>query len=235
MMMFISVLLLPIVLPANDSMAGRQDQVLAPEQVVDAVRQHVLERSIWRSEQVEILLRSFSPLSLPNGTIELTVLKPTRGVTPGPRHFLISAQVNGQEDARFWVDSEIQVYDDVIVTSQPLAHYETISPEKVRLERRNLGDISDLPLTSLEALEGRQAARAVEVNRVLTVSMIELPRVVRRGGVVTLVYESIGLYVETVGKALEPGRVGDRIRVENPSSGKVVEGEILGDRRVRVN
>jgi flagella basal body P-ring formation protein FlgA len=29
--------------------------------------------------------------------------------------------------------------------------------------------------------------------------------------------------------------VGDRIRVENPSSGKVVEGQILNDRTVKVN
>ena len=216
-------------------LAEESDQILSPECVVETLQQYVLEHSVWQPEQVEIFLRSFSPPSLPKGTVGLAVLKPTRGVTPGPRHFLISAQVDGREEARFWVDSEIQVFEDVVVTSQPLAHYETISREKVRLERRNLADIPTQPLTSFDALEGRQAARPVEINRVLTTSMVERPRVIRRGGIVTLVYESVGLHVETVGKALEAGRVGDRIRIENSSSGKVVEGEILDDRRVRVN
>lgn len=234
-MIFTIILALQFFLLSNACIAEEGGQILSPERVVEAVRQHVLDRSVWRPEQVEILLRSFTPPSLPSGAVELTILKPTRGVTPGPRHFLVSAQVNGREEARFWVDSEIQVFDNVVVTSQPLAHYEPISPQKVRLERRNLGDIPTQPLTSFDALEGRQAARSVEVNRVLTASMVELPKVVRRGGVVTLVYESAGLHVETVGKALEPGRVGDRIRAENPSSGKVVVGEILDDRRVRVN
>jgi flagellar basal body P-ring formation protein FlgA len=59
--------------------------------------------------------------------------------------------------------------------------------------------------------------------------------VMRRGSAVTLVYESAGIRVETPGRAVEPGRVGDRIRVENADSGKVIAGQILDERTVRVN
>jgi flagella basal body P-ring formation protein FlgA len=210
-------------------------QLLSPERVAETLRQYVLERSAWRPEQVEVILRSFSPPTLPTGVVDLVVLKPTRGITPGLRRFLIAAQVNGREEARLWVDSDIQVFEEVVVTSQPLAHYETLTLEKVRLERRNLSETPLQPLLSLDALAGRQASRPIEVNQVVTASMVELPRVIRRGSVVTLVYESAGLYVETPGRAAEPGRVGDRIRVENPSSGKILEGQILDDRRVKVN
>lgn len=227
-------LLLSLVFPPSANTADNE-QSLSQAQVVETLRQYVLERSAWRPDQVEVVLRSFTPPKLPDGRIEVVVLKPTRGVTPGLRRFLVAVQVNGREEARLWIDSEVQVFENVVVTSQPLAHYEPVTVEKVRLERRNLGDLPLQPLTSLDTLTGRQASRPIEVNQVVTASMVELPRVIRRGSVVTLVYESSGLHVETPGRATEPGRVGDRIRVENPSSGKVLEGRILDDRRVRVN
>lgn len=227
-------MLFSLISPPSAKTEGNE-QILSQERVVETLRQYVLERSAWAPDQVEIVLRSFTPPKLPGGTLGLVVLKPTRGVTPGLHRFLVAVQVNGQEEVRLWIDSDVQVFENVVVTSQPLAHYESVTLDKVRLERRNLGDLPLQPLTSLDALAGRQASRPIEVNRVITASMVELPRVVRRGSVVTLVYESRGLYVETPGRATEPGRVGDRIRVENPSSGKMLEGQILDDRRVKVN
>jgi len=215
--------------------AERERLPLAPERVTETLRRYVLEQSAWQPEQVEVVLRSFTPPAIPNDAVDLVILKPNRGITPGVRRFLLSARVNGREEGRFWVDAEVRVFANVIVTSQPLAHYELLSAEKVRVERRDLGSLPLQPLTSFEDLNGKQAARPIEVNQVLTAAMVELPRVIRRGGAVTLVYESAGLRVETTGRAAEPGRVGDRIHVENPSSGKIVEGHILDERTVKVN
>lgn len=215
--------------------ADGNTQTLSPERVTETLRRYVLERSAWRPEQVEVSLRSLTPVTLPEGQTEVQVLKPNRGITPGLHRFLVSAQVNGREEARFWVDSTIRVFTEVVVTSQPLASYESVSLDKVRLERHDLGETPMQPLTSLEELEGKQTTRPVEVNQVVTAPMVTLPRVIRRGSAVALLYESAGLRVETPGRAVEPGRVGDRIRVENPASGKVLEGQILDDRTVRVN
>jgi flagella basal body P-ring formation protein FlgA len=144
-------------------------------------------------------------------------------------------QINGREEARLWIDADVKVFVEVLVTSQPLAHFEPLSPDKVRLERRNLGESPAQPFTSFNDIQGKLAARPIEVNQVLAASLVELPQVIRRGATVSLRYESVGIRVEAPGRAMEPGRVGDRIRVENPDSGKVVEGQILDDRSVRVN
>ena len=84
--------------------ANGKGQPLSQERVVETVRRYVLERSAWRPDQVEVLLRSFSPPTLPEGEVALTVLKPTRGVTPGLRRFLVAVHVNGREEVRLWVD-----------------------------------------------------------------------------------------------------------------------------------
>jgi flagella basal body P-ring formation protein FlgA len=116
-----------------------------------------------------------------------------------------------------------------------VAHYEVLTPENIRLERRDVSRLAARAFTAFEQVEGKQAARPIEINQILTPTMIELPQVIRRGSSITLLYESAGLRVETPGRAAEPGRVGDHIHVENPSSGKVLEGEVVDARTVRVN
>ncbi|MBI3758043.1 MAG: hypothetical protein HY267_08710, partial [Deltaproteobacteria bacterium] len=133
-------------------------QTLTPERVAKAVQQYILEHSAWRPDQVEIDLHSFSPLTMPEGQVEIVFLKQNRGVTPGRHRFLLGVQVNSREEARMWVDADVKVFTEVVVTSQPLAHYESLSLEKVRLERRDLGETPLQPLTSTEELEGKLAA-----------------------------------------------------------------------------
>ncbi len=215
--------------------AEGNQQMVTQERVVQALRQYILEHSAWRPEQVDVTLYSFAPLPTPEGEMELTFLKQSHGLTPGRHRFLLGVQVNGREETRLWIDAEVKVFTEVVVTSQPLAHYEAISPEKVRPERRDLGEAPLQPFTSVKDIEGKLAAYPIEVNQVLAASMVDLPRVIRRGSSVALVYESAGIHVETPGRAVEPGRVGDRIHVENPDSGKVVEGQIIDERTVRVN
>jgi flagella basal body P-ring formation protein FlgA len=210
-------------------------QMLTQDRVVQALRQYVLEHSAWRPDQVEVDLHAFTPLSTPDGEVEIVFLKQDRGPTPGRHHFLLGARVNGREETRVWIDADVKVFEKVVVTSQPLAHYEAISREKVRLERRDLGETPGQPLTSIGELEGKLAAAPIEINQALTASMVALPQVIRRGATVALVYESAGIRVETSGRAVEPGRVGDHIHVENPDSGKVLEGQILDERTVKVN
>jgi flagella basal body P-ring formation protein FlgA len=215
--------------------AENNQRMLTQDRVIAALRQYIREHSVWSPEQVEVVLQSFTPTPLPEGEIEIDFLKQTQGLTPGRHRFLLGVQINGREEARLWIDADVKVFVEVLVTSQPLAHFEPLSPDKVRLERRNLGESPAQPFTSFNDIQGKLAARPIEVNQVLAASLVELPQVIRRGATVSLRYESVGIRVEAPGRAMEPGRVGDRIRVENPDSGKVVEGQILDDRSVRVN
>jgi flagella basal body P-ring formation protein FlgA len=69
----------------------------------------------------------------------------------------------------------------------------------------------------------------------LTPSDLMRPVVVARGSAVHMVLESQGLSLSAMGVALEPGGVGDRIRVQNPTSHAVVEGEITAAGTLRVS
>jgi flagellar basal body P-ring formation protein FlgA len=215
--------------------AEHAGQVLTREQVEAVLQQHVLERGPWRADQVELTARAFSPLSLPDGAVDVQVLKPTDGVAPGQRRFLLAIAVNGEEIERRWVQAELRVFDDVIVAARSLAYHETITIDDIRIGRRELNTFSLRALTDPQEAVGRHAVRTIAMNEVLTPAMVSLPQVVQRGNRVSLVFESAGLRVEIAGRAMQAGKIGERIRVENTSSGKIIEGQILDTHTVKVN
>ncbi len=199
------------------------------------VRQYVLDNGPWKLKNIEVRILPFQAVSLPSGAVHYRILKPTKGVTPGLQSFLVAAEVDDKEAARLWIRADIRVFDDVLVTSYPLAHHEMVSADKVRLERRDVSSVTARPFSRLEEVEGLEAARALEVNEVLTQKSLERPTLVRRGSAITLVYESNTLRVETPGVADEGGKAGDLIQVKNVSSGKLLRGLVLNGRTVRIN
>lgn len=231
---FVSFLFL-LVLAAGAHPDNKVEQALTKERVEQVLRQYILEQGPWKPERLEVRVLTFKPVRLQTELVEWRVLKPAKGVTPGLQTFLLAAEVAGKEEAQVWVRVEIKIFDHVVVSSRPLAHHELIADEDVRLERREITSVSPRPLTAIWDAVRKLATRAIEVNEILTPSMVDLPRVMRRGSSIIMVYETNQLRVETPGQAEEGGRVGDIIQVKNGSSGKLLRGVILDSRTVRVN
>ncbi len=210
-------------------------QILAREKVETFLYQYVLDKGPWKPGDVEVKVASFKPLALSAGELQIRILRPQKGITPGAHTFFLAVDVAGQEEARVWVRAEIRLFGDVVVSSSPLAHREMIAGKDVRLARRDITSLSDKPFKRIEETVGKQATRAIEVNEVLTASSVDSPRLLRRGSAVTLVYENAKLRIETPGFAEEGGRAGDVIQVKNAASGKILRGVILDGRSVKVN
>jgi flagellar basal body P-ring formation protein FlgA len=235
--MWHGLLLLLFILVANgvSDGAGGQGIMLTREKMESVLRQHVLQSGPWKPENVEVRIVAFQPVSLPPGQVNFRIIRPVQGVTPGLQSFLVAADIAGREAARLWLRAEIKTFEDVVVTSFPLGNRELVKGADVRLERRDISSLAARPFTRIDDVVGQQAARAVEVNEILTQKSVDRPKLVRRGSSITLVYETGSLRVETPGTAEENGKVGDLIQVKNPTSGKALRGLVLDGRTVRVN
>lgn len=218
-------------LAAGEEGGGRS----ARERLEAALRQYVSERGPWRADQVEVGVISFRPEGLEAGKVKVRIIRPGKGATAGLQGLLLGVSVAGKAEKEIWVRARIKIFDEVVVSARPLAYHEIVSAEDVRLERREIGTLYARPLTEIGEALGKQTTRALRINEILTTSQVELPTVVRRGSAVMMRYESSGLRVEAPGQALEEGKVGDNIRVKNPSSGKVLGGVVIDGRTVRVN
>ena len=68
------------------------------------------------------------------------------------------------------------------------------------------------------------AARAIAGGAILTNQQLLGAQAVQRGQTVTLIADAGGISVRMAGRALSDGLINQRIKVENLSSGKIVEG-----------
>jgi flagella basal body P-ring formation protein FlgA len=81
----------------------------------------------------------------------------------------------------------------------------------------------------LQDVAGKVLKRDVAPGMVLTTLILDSPQVIRRGEMVTIVAENRQLLVKAKGRAEEPGKVGERIRVKNLSSDREVAGRVASD------
>jgi len=215
--------------------AANQGQLITKENVELTLRQYVFQRATWKPENIEIRLIPFPALTVPLGPVNFRVVQPKQNLIPGLQPFLLAVDVAGKEEARLWVKTEIRVFDDVVVSSYPIAHHELVTSKTVRVERRDISSLSARPFTRIDDVAGQQAVRTIEVNEILTQKLMERPTLMKRGSSITLLYETGNLRVETAGTAEEGGKFGDFIQVKNANSGKALRGMVLDSRYVKIN
>jgi flagella basal body P-ring formation protein FlgA len=88
--------------------------------------------------------------------------------------------------------------------------------------------------SKLDDIVGRTLKKDVATGTVVAYSMIEDPVVIQKGEVINIVAENKKLLVQTKGKAMEKGRMGDSIRVKNILSEKEIFGKVVDDNTVSV-
>jgi flagella basal body P-ring formation protein FlgA len=80
---------------------------------------------------------------------------------------------------------------------------------------------------------GLEAARPIYKGDALLRSDVRAPTLVARNAIVTMEFITPGLSITSEGRALEPGAAGDRIRVMNLGSKRVVSAIVVATNSVR--
>ncbi|AFC86438.1 flagella basal body P-ring formation protein FlgA [Frateuria aurantia DSM 6220] len=133
-------------------------------------------------------------------------------------------------DVPGWVTHRVvlwHVYQPVLVTSRPLARLDAINADTARFERRDLTLLGYGYITDASILGQRYVGRPLGAGVVLTPSMLMHHELIRTGDQVLLQSRFDGLVVQVAAMALSGGDQGDRVRVRNSSSGKVVEAVVM--------
>ncbi len=112
----------------------------------------------------------------------------------------------------------------VLILKHAVARGMHVLPADVIVQTRDVTGFSTAFLGSPSELGGRSAERTLAADTPLTIDMFTSDPIVRRGQEVTLVVQVGGIEVRAAGRALQDAGSGARLKVENVSSQKVVEG-----------
>ncbi len=133
-----------------------------------------------------------------------------------------------------YVPVTIEVEVSVLVLRRPLSRRSRVELADVEPQVRRMPGLASIFISDVGSLQGHRLKRSLPVGTALTVEMLQPDVLVRRGQQVTLIADASGVQIRAQGQALTEGAVTERVRVQNVSSLKVVEGVVESDGVVRV-
>ena len=156
------------------------------------------------------------------------------GRPPALGNVTVGVRCGGPSPWSLYVPVKIQAHDEVVVLAQPAARGDVITAEMLRIETREVTDLVGEYYARPEQVIGKRAGQTLPPGRILDRLSLSAPLVLERGDRIILVAGNGSFEVRMSGRALADGAVGERVRVENLSSERVVEGTVTADGHVRV-
>ncbi|HLC41845.1 MAG TPA: flagellar basal body P-ring formation chaperone FlgA [Methylomirabilota bacterium] len=228
-----------VLLVASDVAAGaegnaamRGAQTVSSEAIVDAA-QRLLKKQLQADDMVVI-----TPLQMPQEQIlpagRLTLTPILRGEVNQVVPVVVELSVDGNVKAVVPLAMRVDRYQQVVVAARPIRRLAAITPEDLRIEKRLVSGLPAGPLDRVEEAIGFLASREIRGGEALSTKLVQLPALVKRGEIVTLIVEGDGVVVTARGQAKEEGQRGQLIRVMNLSSKKELYGRVEGERQVKI-
>jgi flagella basal body P-ring formation protein FlgA len=122
----------------------------------------------------------------------------------------------------------------VAIAARAIVAGSILTDKDVRIEQRDIPELPPGYLDDPTVAVGLTAARPISTGAVITNQYLLAAKAVQRGQTVTLVADSGPMSIRMQGKALADALINQRVKVENTSSGKVVEGVARSEQVVEI-
>ena len=142
--------------------------------------------------------------------------------------------VDGKPYRRALCYYTIRVYDTVLVAARNLFPEQQLSEADLRFEEREVSLVRGRCLKDKGEALGHVVSRLVPEGAVLSEEFLRQPVVMESGAMVTIVSHYNGIEVRVSGVALNRGRPGQKIRVRNAASRKVMLATVLDASTVEI-
>ncbi len=142
---------------------------------------------------------------------------------------------NGETVATGQVRMRIRKYAEVMVANDRIKRGEIIDSAMVIFQRREVTNLIERPLTSVDELTGFRVKRNLKKGTIVTTGAIEAIPDIESGRETLIIYSDGLCRVTAPGVALQPGAVGDYIKVRNQATKKIIMSRVIDDRAVAVD
>ncbi len=163
---------------------------------------------------------------------------PLRAIVPvsqaGQERQLVQVACDSGPRWRVNIPTHVSVERVVMAARRPLPRGAAFKVDDFSLVRQVQSGTAADRVQSADNLHDRRLRRPVAAGTVLTYDMLEPELVIRRGQAVVLLARTGEFEIRSDGLAMQDARPGDRVRVQNLSSRRVVEGIAAMDATVSV-
>ncbi|MFL6609282.1 MAG: flagellar basal body P-ring formation chaperone FlgA [Pseudomonas sp.] len=133
-----------------------------------------------------------------------------------------------------FVPAQVRLFREIVTTTRPLKRAGIVEPQDVVLRERDVSQITQGFLTSVDQAIGQKLVRPMVADQVVTLVHLEQAEVVRKGDQVVITARSGTLAVRMPGEALSNGGMREQIRVKNLNSQRVIKAQVMAPGQVEV-
>ncbi len=150
------------------------------------------------------------------------------------RNITVKTTCAGSRRWTVYVPVSIDVFADVLVSTRSLQRGDILEESDVTYQRMNTSSVGRGHIESFPRALGMEIKRPIKSGDVVRLSYLTKPDIVRKGQTVVVSSKSRFLSVETSGIALVNGHMGERIKVKNERSNRVVDAEVVAPGKVTI-
>lgn len=147
----------------------------------------------------------------------------------------VGVRCPGTQPWTLYVPVKVSIYETVVVAARPLSKGMIVQDEDVQMLERDLAEIRSGYYKDLSQVIGKQVSRTISMGASITTTQVKPQMQIKRGQLISLVAVSHGLKVQMTGEALADGASGERIRVRNLNTKKVLEGIVKSSTTVQIS
>ncbi len=126
------------------------------------------------------------------------------------------------------IPAQVMIYREIPVAVKDVTRGEALNASHLTTSLVNISNIRQSFAADKEAVIGREAKRNIGKGEPFRTATLDAPTTVKRGEVVKLESLVGSIKVSSSGIAMADGRLGQKIRVRNDSSERVVTGVVRG-------
>lgn len=205
---------------------GHAEQKFQSHDSIYALVKDTVARNINTSAEYEIsVLPLDSQLKLPECTEPLTALITTDTIKPG--RISIGIRCNTEKKWSISTSAVIKVYETVIVLSRPVQRGDIITPQHLAIEKRDVSKLRGDFITQAGQIENKQAARQMSAGDVLSLRSFVEPLLIKRGDKIIISTVQPAFAIRMNGLAMMDGAKGQRIRIKNENSGRIISATVV--------
>ena len=171
---------------------------------------------------------------VPAGEVKTSFRPPLNGQYEGMLLLTAELSVNGHLNKVFPLRVQVEVSHPVVVTTKPVQKGDKFSGDNLVLKRVTASKIPPDSLHRLEEALGRTAGVPLGADIVLRLGAIYDPPVIKRGEMVSGVFQKGNVEITAQVKASEDGKPGDKIRVENMDAHKILWARVQDEKTVLI-
>ena len=213
-----------------------QTQEVSSDQLLEAAKSFILSQT--GENEINLDVKILGPLKnviVSSGQLEIRFRPALIGKYEGIQILTAELLVDGRETRVVPVRLDTQIFHSVVQAKMDIKKGEKFTTENTALGRLLTAQLLRGSLQHLDDVLGRTSSFDLKKGTPIRFSEINDPPVIRRGNIIQAFMESGNVEIIVHARAVEDGKAGEVIHVENTDSHKVLRAKVIDENKVLVD